>query len=349
MNHKTSLFVYTHWQSFVKEDYHILSEEFKVKKLRFHLNKSPFSFFKGQILGVLQLLWQVPRHEISYIWFADYHAFWTVLLSRFFGKKSVIVVGGFDAVKIPSINYGLFLNKGLRVRMAKFAYRYCDKIVAVDASLIKGKNTFAGQGAISGIAHFVDDIENKSMVIPTGYDDEKWKSLPKIPQVLTVALIKDQKVFDRKGIKLFLEVAQRLPEIPFYLVGLKDLSLIPDELKNLPNLTIDPILPQEELIELYANSKVYVQFSVSEGLPNVLCEAMMSGCVPVGSSANGIPLAIGDCGFILRENNIESAVNLVNEALKSSQKKSSCARERIQTLFPKSLRKEKLMQLIQSL
>ena len=84
-------------------------------------------------------------------------------------------------------------------------------------------------------------------------------------------------------------------------------------------------------------------------MPNVLCEAMMSGCVPVGSSANGIPLAIGDCVFILRENNIESAVNLVNEALKSSQKKSSCARERIQTLFPKSLRKEKLMQLIQSL
>lgn len=341
--------MYSQWQSFVKEDFHLLYDEFNVKKLHFELNKDFFKFFKGQIFGILRLFWQIPRRDLVYIWFCDYHAFWSVLIAKIFAKKSVIVVGGFDAVKIPSIDYGLFMEQGIRVQLAKWAYKNCDRIIAVDSSLIRGENPYAGEDSKVGVANFVENIESKSLVIPTGYDDSKWKIGNKKQQVLTVALIKDQKVFDRKGIPLFLRVAKALPETQFYLVGLKNQSLIPDEFKNLSNLKIYPILPQEELIDLYAASKVYVQFSVSEGLPNVLCEAMMSGCIPVGSSVNGIPLAIGDCGFVLKEENAEKAIELVQQALNENTEKSECARKRIQELFPKNLRKEKLIQMIMGL
>lgn len=346
MNPKSILFVYSHWQSFVREDFHLLSDEFKVKKLQFDLNKSFFSFFAGQLMGVFNLLKHLHKHEVCYIWFCDYHAFWTVLISKIFRKKSIIVVGGFDAVRIPSISYGLFMQNGLRQKLAKWAYKNCDRIIAVDASLIKGENAYAGPQSVSGVAHFVEGIEAKSQVIPTGYDDQKWLPQPKLPQVLTVALIKDQKVFDRKGIKLFLEVAKSLPGTSFFLVGLQNRNLIPDDLKDLPNVRMHPILPQEELIQLYATSKVYVQFSLSEGLPNVLCEAMMSGCVPVGSSANGIPRAIGDCGFILHQQDPIKATELVQQALNAPDEKSDCARKRIQQLFPKDQRRNLLIKLI---
>lgn len=346
MNPKKILFVYSQWQSFVKEDFHLLSDDFNVQKLHFELNKKPYSFIKGQVFGIFSLLWQIPRRDLVFIWFCDYHAFWSVLISKVFRKKSVIVVGGFDAVKIPRIDYGLFMRTGIRVKLAQWAYQNCDRIIAVDSSLFHGKNSYAGENAVVGISHFVKNIESKSLVIPTGYDDLKWKIKDKKLQVLTVALIKDQKVFDRKGIQLFLGVAKALPEIPFYLVGLQNQDLIPDEFKNLPNLKIYPILPQEDLIVLYSESKVYVQFSISEGLPNVLCEAMMSGCIPVGSSVNGIPLAVGDCGFILKEENLEQAILLVKNALDENEEKSKCARKRIQKLFPKYLRKEKLKQMI---
>lgn len=349
MKAKTVLFVYSHWQSFVREDYSILSDVFLTKKLQFHLKKGLFSFFFFQLKGFFQLLSKVPKHDVVYIWFCDYHAFWAVLIAKIFGKKSVIIVGGFDAVKIPSIGYGLFMQNGIRQKLAKFAYKNCDNIIAVDQSLIKGKNTYAGKNALTGVAHFVDNIEDKSLVIPTGYDDQKWKITSKKQQVLTVALIKDKKVFLRKGIDLYLEVAKRLPRVPFYLIGLQDESLIPKHLKGLKNVHIRPIVPQEELINLYAESKVYTQFSVSEGLPNVLCEAMMSGCIPVGSSANGIPLAIGDCGFVLKEKNIDKALSFVQQALKAQEAKNECARKRMQQIFPKNLRHKSLIGTIKGL
>lgn len=349
MSHKSVLFVYSHWQSFVREDYDLLSDGFKVKKLQFRMEKGIITFFLHQFLGILNLLFTVPKNDVIYIWFCDYHAFWSVIVSKIFRKKSVIVVGGFDAVKIPSISYGLFMKDGIRTAMVKFAYRHCDRIVAVDASLIKGLNSYAGKDAISGITHFVKEIEDKCEVIPTGYDAEKWIVKEKKLQVLTVALIKDEKVFKRKGIDLFLETAKNLPHIPFYLIGLQDQNLIPEHLRNLDNLTIQPVLPQEELINLYAESKVYAQFSMSEGLPNVLCEAMVSGCIPVGSDVNGIPLAIGDCGFILKEKDIQAATNLTQEALDAKNEKSNCARNRIIKLFPKEKRRNLLYELIEKL
>ncbi|MDO5656233.1 MAG: glycosyltransferase family 4 protein [Flavobacteriaceae bacterium] len=346
---KSILFVYTHWQSFVREDYDILSDGFKVLKLHFRLEKGLFSFIYHQFSGIFSILHHILKVEVIYIWFCDYHAFWAVLLAKIFNKKTVIVVGGFDAVKIPSIEYGLFMKNNLRTHLVQFAYRHCDKIIAVDESLIHGKNTYAGADSITGVAHFVKGISGKSQVIPTGYDAEKWKVFTKKNQVLTVALIKDEKVFARKGIDLFLATAQQLPHIEFYLVGLQDMNLIPDEFKELQNLRIFPILNQEELIELYAESKVYVQFSVSEGLPNVLCEAMMSACIPVGTTANGIPHAIGDCGFILHQKDINQAVKLVESALKSPTEMGTNARQRIQKLFPKQKRKKLLFELINKL
>lgn len=261
----------------------------------------------------------------------------------------MIVSGGFDAVKIPSINYGLFMQNGLRSRMAKLAYTWCDRIIAVDESLIEGKNSYAGAGAVTGIAHFVPNIQQKSVVIPTGYSSEKWIEKPKKQQVTTAALIKDKKVFARKGIRLFLECAKNLPDISFYLIGLQEKDLIPEHLRDLKNVIIYPVLPQEELIDLYAESKVYCQFSLSEGLPNVLCEAMMSGCVPVGSSANGIPKAIGDCGFIIEEQNTEKATELIKLALTASEEQQKCARERIQRLFPDEQRVLSLKKIIEEL
>ena len=60
---------------------------------------------------------------------------------------------------------------------------------------------------------------------------------------------------------------------------------------------------------------VYLQVSITEGMPVSLGEAMLCECIPVGSNVNGIPDAIGDTGVIVPRRNIEDIEKAVRQAL----------------------------------
>jgi glycosyltransferase involved in cell wall biosynthesis len=80
-----------------------------------------------------------------------------------------------------------------------------------------------------------------------------------------------------------------------------------------------------------------------EGLPNVVCEAMACECVPVGFPNGGIPIAIGDAGFVTKTNTVEAAVEAVEKAMAASPELGKAARQRIIDRFPHGLREEKLL------
>ena len=107
-------------------------------------------------------------------------------------------------------------------------------------------------------------------------------------------------------------------------------------------------LSQEELRKYYSRAKVYVQFSLREGLPNAVCEAMMCECIPVGSDKNGIPTAIGDCGFILKQRDVQLAVQLISQAMKAPPALAKKARQRILENFTPLQRETALLSLIHS-
>jgi glycosyltransferase involved in cell wall biosynthesis len=98
--------------------------------------------------------------------------------------------------------------------------------------------------------------------------------------------------------------------------------------------------PMELLNQYYNQAKVFVQASITEGMPNTLSEAMLMECIPVGSCVNGIPDAIGDTGIIIKERSVKELQNAIEKALKLNTGKN--ARERVVNLFSVSVRKEKL-------
>lgn len=260
--------------------------------------------------------------------------------------RSYIIVGGYDASYVPEIQCGVF-NKPLRAKIATIAYKNTSLIIPVDESLELGFNKYTG--IKTGIRAFIPHLKTPIKIIPTSYDSEFWKPIvTKQKIVLSVGAASTIQTFKRKGFDLLIEVAKKMPDVKFKLIGIKK------ELQNAvcttvpTNVEMIDFLPHEQLLDYYAESKVYCQLSLNEGLQLSLCEAMFCECVPVGSNVNGIPKAIGDCGFILEQKNVEQAVDLIRKALESEEELGKKARARIQRLFPKNLREEMLLQVIKS-
>lgn len=252
--------------TFVKKDVELLN----AKPLHFK-NKLSFVWHFFHFMFV--------KYDKYFVWFGDIHAFWPVFWAWVYGRRSYIFVGGFDAHCMPELNYGLFLRKGLKRIIPVMAYHLCDKILPVDKSLQKSIERWTG-------------IKNKYQVIKFGYNDRIY-NLPRIYDFITVANIDSYQTYLRKGINTFEELAKQMPERSFLVVGGSYEGVI-------DNVIYKSFKDVEVVHQLMAQSNVYCQFSLAEGLPNALCEAMLQGCVPIGTPVNGIPSAIDGTGVITR-------------------------------------------------
>ena len=93
--------------------------------------------------------------------------------------------------------------------------------------------------------------------------------------------------------------------------------------------------------QLYQNNKFYFQGSRLEGLPNSVCEAMLCGCIPIGSKVFGIPDIIGNTGILFDTE--KDLVNVKDFILSGvGEKDSKQARNRIISKFDISRRIEKI-------
>ena len=349
------LFIYHTNATFVKKDYLILKTKFKIKTFYYNAKNNLISNLFYQIKLLCWLSFKIWKAKVVYIWFADYHAFLPILFSRIFKKKSIIIVGGFDAVSIPEYKFGLFYekNKKIRIQLAKFSYRNANYILPVDKTLVEGVNYYiSGKGISTGVKHFVKNLKGKFKVVATGYDSNTWfkkKDLKRENTVLSIGGVPDIRTFKRKGFDLLLEIAHKMPDVKFEIIGLNDKMLKFTKNIATDNVKLLGFISNEKLIDYYSKAKVFCQLSLSEGLPNTLCEAMLCECIPVGSNVNGIPTAIDDCGFILKEKNVDKAVLLIKKALNSDESLGKKARQRVINNYSFEKREKEITLLIKKL
>lgn len=290
------------------------------------------------------------KNTIFVCWFADYHAAVMVLAAKFTGKKSVIFVGGQETICYPELNKGVYLKK-IRGLLVKYALKHTNLIVANHGSLLYHENHYynSNQPHIDGITHYVEKLKTPVEIVFNGIDTSRFirdKSVQKQQDlILTVGTMSQKGDFYNKGFDLFVELAARNPQLKFVLVGLHETykewfnkEYNPD---LIPNLQIYPYpCPSQELNQLYNKAKVFVQASITEGMPNTLSEAMLLECIPVGSNVNGIPDAIGDTGVIVKNRHVEELEKAVYTALKMET--ATSARERVLTHFSYERREQQL-------
>lgn len=326
----TSLcFVGNATSSFIKDDYVRLKKTFKI-----NLVDPPRKFEAKKWLKFLWILIKnVRKSELTYCWFAGAPAASAIFFSKLFGKKSIVMVGGWDASYFPEINYGAFVKLKDRIPV-KFVYKHVDKILIVAPFL---KDDIIKNAKIKG-----DCIE----FVPTGFAPDYWKPGEKKENiVITVTGARTLLNVKLKGLETFVRSAEHIPGTKFIAINVRNDAKICLEKIAPKNVEFTEFLSDNEILDYYQRAKVYCQLSYREGLPTALCEAMLCECIPVGSRIAGVMTAIGDTGFYTEYGDEKGTADMIRKALDSRDDLGKKARERIKNLFPETKRVDKLKKL----
>ena len=247
-----------------------------------------------------------------------------------------MVAGGFDAAKVPEINYGL-LNTTISKHFALYTFHNCDKILAV--------SHFSKEELLINVGALHDKIE----VIYNALSSASFEyGSFKKDAVLTVCST-NRLTWKRKGIDTVVNVAGIMPDIDFIIVGKPDWDFINDNgLDRFDNVTFAGSVSDGKLKSLYQSSGVYLQLSYYESFGCALAESMLSGCVPIVTINAALPEVVGNCGYYVPYGDVEKTRAAIISALENT-KLGLAARERIETCFPLSRRKEGLVKVINSL
>ena len=332
MRRKRILFVYTSFSSFVETDYKILSKFADVKQYKFASSKKIFKMIFEQVKLKIFLLINIWSCDIIYCWFADYHSFLPILFSKLFKKKSMLVLGGYDVTYIPELKYGSFSTP-----LRSFCAKYSMKMATVNLSV----SDYIQKEALK-----IDPNLNVELCY-NGVDSHKFfpSSAKKENVVLTVGKIDTEQRIKIKGINSFCEVASKLPEYKFVIVGMSDKAK--NYLINIPeNLQIFQSIEHNELLQYYQKAKVYCQFSVIESFCIALAEAMLCECVGIVTNVGALPEIVTDCGIVLENRNVNSAEMMIRKAMNLNSELGGKASRKIKENYSFEKREARLIELI---
>jgi len=306
--------------SFIRIDEEILGSEYNLKSISLNQSKGRLTYLFNILKAVIFILFS-PATKKIFIWFADYHALPVCLLGKALGKQVVIFIGGMDAVCYPKLMMGVYTSL-VRGFCARTSLRNCDLIIANHEALISSSNTYYNpKGHPEGIRNLIPNLKTATAVVynaihPIDNIDFVKDRGNSILSVGTTPRFMD--VYN-KGYDLVIEAARRNPQWQFKIVGIQERWLPELEkrfrVSRIGNLKLIPYLEQPELYSLYQNSQVYLQLSISEGMPNALMEAMLCGCIPIGSRVAGIVPLISNYGFLLGEPNLGTLATYIEKAM----------------------------------
>lgn len=336
--------------TFVKKDLDFLEKHYTITLFEFKPKKkwqTPFLFFH-QLFLIIQ---QIFKTDIYICKFPGYLSFIPCIIAKITSKPCLLITAGTESAGIPSIHYGNF-DRTFLAKFTCFSFKWATHVAPVHKSLmlqdyIYHQEKYPQQGA----QFFCKNLKTPFTEIHYGFNPEKWQIGNEERIKNSIAIIaagfEDQVVFLRKGLDLIFAVAEKLPDFTFTIIGCESRAM---NMQKPDNIKLIPKINQTELITYFQKHEFYAQLSMFEGFPNALCEAMLCGCIPIGSSVSAIPDIIGDTGFILLHKNENELIELLIKASHSNKKDlSKFARNKIINDYHYSIRERKLKTLIDSL
>lgn len=312
--------------NFVGDDIRILEEKYEVDTLT------------APHIGILLLkfpllVYNVAKADLVYLWFANPVSWLTLLLCKLFRKKSCMVSGGYDVVKMPKIDYGVHCHKYLRY-FAVWSFRMVDEIILFSQS---SKDDLKKNVGIS---------KGKVVFLAAHTDKFKPSKVQKQNAAVTVGTIRWSNL-KRKGIETFVRAAKYVPNVEFWVIG----TVIDDSINHLKKIATKNVhfydfgYDEKKIVDKVQKAKVYVQVSGHEGFGVAMVEGMLCGCVPVVTARGAIPEVVGDTGLYVPLLDAKKTGEAVKKAISLD---GTAARKRALT-FSIEKRKKEVLRIIKNL
>lgn len=147
-------------------------------------------------------------------------------------------------------------------------------------------------------------INKKIVVQPSGINDVFFNESDKKTNSTKFKVVTVANLLPKKNINLVVEIANKLPNIEFVIVGKgSEKEVIQKKItdNNLLNIKLLGFKTPEEIKNIYDESDCFLLTSLAEGTPTAILEALATGLPVIASNAGGISDIIidGVNGFIV--------------------------------------------------
>lgn len=297
---KRILFVYGVQHPMIQRDREFMEKNHSVKTFYFPYGK----FFRMVRSGAEETVWllrNIWAGDLVYIWFADYHALLPAFAGHVLHKKVMVCIGGYDAALVPELGYGAHLRP-FRSFCARFSCDVADKIWVGSQFTKKEIRRFTANPHIE--------------VVYPGVDEEFFSPAAGVPRdrITTVCSASRKNEILRKGGDIFLEVARRVPECSFLMIGVDGAALNYLEDLGIPdNVEIWGKVPHRFLRRVYQHTAAYCQFSRYEASGVSILEARAAGAIPIVFDVGGMPEMAAGAGIVVRERDPQALAEVVRE------------------------------------
>lgn len=316
------LFVMPWRSSFVERDLEMLRRHFEVKIV----------LARGDLQASLSMAAGIAWCDVSFSWFAGRHAFQALKLSKLAGKRSIVVVGGYEVAEASEIQYDSLLTPETAER-TRYILNNADKVLAV--------SEFSKKEILS--CSNPRDLE----LLYNGVDCNGFKAQGEKEDLVITVGNSTRDSCRLKGIDTFVRASMLLPRLRFAVIGKFDEDIRRDLEKISPSVEFIGPLPPDELVSWMRKAKVYCQLSYRESFGMALAEAMCCECVPVVTGNGALPEVVGDTGFYVPYGDPTATAKAEKEALKAE--KGKAAHLRIKNRFSLERRERRLATIIRGL